>query len=266
VRRRRRWLRAAIAALAAAALVHAFAIEPRWLEVTRHRMRAPVAAPLTVAHLADLHTRGLGSIERSVLDALERERPDLVAITGDTIDRGDWTAAGPFLERVRAPLGVFLVDGNWEHWSGARADDAFFRSLGVQRLRNESARAREDLWVAGLDDATAGAPDPEAAIRGVPPRAALLVLFHSPSYFDVLAPRLAPRGEGVLALAGHTHGGQLRVPFLGAPWRPPGSGRFVSGWYESEGARLHVGRGVGTSILPARFACRPELALIRIEP
>ncbi len=78
---------------------------------------------------------------------------------------------------------------------------------------------------------------------------------------------IAPRLD--LAFAGHTHGGQVRLPLIGALWTPPGSGRYVAGWYsmsEAPRARMYVSRGVGTSVLPVRFLCRPEVALITLQP
>ena len=71
-------------------------------------------------------------------------------------------------------------------------------------------------------------------------------------------------GKCDLALAGHTHGGQVRLPWLPPLWLPRGSGRFVEGWYEREGSQMYVCRGIGMSILPIRFFCRPELAVITV--
>ncbi len=86
----------------------------------------------------------------------------------------------------------------------------------------------------------------------------MIMLFHSPSAFDSAA------RDGDLAFAGHTHGGQVRLPFVGALWTPPGSGRFLEGWYEQGGARMLVSRGVGTSMVPVRFLCSPEVARVVI--
>ena len=110
----------------------------------------------------------------------------------------------------------------------------------------------------GLDDAATGSPDLEIALRGVPPDAFVIALFHSPVYFDQLAARCP------LALAGHTHGGQVRIPLVPAFWLPRGSGRYLAGWYRRDAAEMYVSRGIGTSVLPMRFLCRPELAFITV--
>jgi predicted MPP superfamily phosphohydrolase len=159
---------------------------------------------------------------------------------------------------LHAPLGVFAVLGNWEHWQPPAAAREELARSGVTLLTNEGRLIAPGIWLAGVDDALAGNPDPDRALRDAPPGAFRIAIFHSPVAFDDMASRID------LALAGHTHGGQVRAPFLPPLWLPPGSGRFVAGWYESGKARMYVSRGVGTSIVDVRFACRPEVAIIRI--
>ncbi len=236
-------------------------IEPYLLQTTHHRVRGSVKTPLRIAHISDLHTGGFGLREKRLLAALERERPDLIAITGDTVDNGDLEAARPLIAAMHAPLGVFAVAGNWEHWRPVHGDEAaFYASAGARFLRNEAVRVRDDLYVLGLDDDLSGAPNMRGALVSVPADVMRLTLFHAPTGFGEAAPHTE------LALAGHTHGGQVRVPFLGAPWRPPGSGEFDRGWYHRDRSAMYVSQGVGTSILRVRFACRPELAIIDVAP
>jgi len=104
-----------------------------------------------------------------------------------------------------------------------------------------------------------GYADLDAARRGAPAGAQHIVLVHSPELFDSIT-------DGALVFAGHTHGGQVRLPLLGPLWTPPGSGRFVEGWYASGEARMLVSRGVGTSVLPVRFFSWPEVARVDIVP
>lgn len=94
----------------------------------------------------------------------------------------------------------------------------------------------------------------------MPADAFRLAVFHSPATFDDIA------GKIPVALAGHTHGGQVRIPLLPPIWLPYGSGDYVDGWYEKNGSRMYVTRGVGVSILPVRFLCRPEVAFITLTP
>jgi len=244
--------------------VDAFLVEPYWLEVSRHEIPAPVRTPVVLAHISDLHSMGLGRREKALLAALQAERPDVIVITGDSVpDHETGVTPEPVFEvlrRLRAPLGVFAVLGNWEHWRHVAREPAFWQAAGVTLLVNEARRVRDDLWVVGIDDPLAGGPDAAASFAHVPEGAARVVLMHSPEYFDSLA------DTGLIVLAGHTHGGQVRVPGLRPPWLPPGCGPYVEGWYERGSSRLFVSRGVGTSIVRARFWCRPELALVTLVP
>jgi predicted MPP superfamily phosphohydrolase len=256
---------------AAAVSAWAFLVEPDWIEVTRHRVKAPLRAPLTIAHLSDLHVASFGRREESLLRSLAAARPDLIVITGDSVsgtgapeelrrDDAPYAPVRDLLMRLRAPLGVFAVRGNWENWRPLTRERAFYEAAGVKLLVNEAARVRDDVWLLGLDEASNGAPDVAEAREGVPAHAYRIVLFHAPVAFDGVA------GREELALAGHTHGGQVRVPLLPPLWLPPGSDGYVAGWYEKRGSRLYVSRGIGTSIAPARLFCRPELAVHTLGP
>src|SRR2546429_3540761 len=268
----------------------AFWIEPDWIEATHHRIFAPLASPLKIAHLSDIHTHGLGCRERRMLALLESEEPDLIVITGDTVSNGGfddifretarrlkqarpktahdqglarendgrYEMCGEVLKHLHAPLGVWLVRGNWEHWWPLSDERKFYESVGVNFLLNAGRPVRDNIWILGFDDAVVGSPSLEAALAGVPPGAFKIALFHSPAYFERIASRCN------LAFAGHTHGGQVRLPFLRPLWLPPGCGGFLEGWYEQEGSRMYVSRGIGTSSLNVRFLCRPELALFTV--
>ena len=252
-----------VAALALALIglvLYAFAVEPYWIEVTYHQIEAPIPSPLKIAHLADIHTQGFGNRERTLLRILERERPDLIVVSGDTVvDGGTYEMCRTVLSRLRAPLGVWVVRGNWENWRPVTNERAFYQSTGVNFLLNENRQiGNRNLWIVGLDDAMSGRPDLETALAGVPPQAFTIALFHSPAYFDRIA------GRCHLAFAGHTHGGQIKFPWLGPLWLPAGCGRYLAGWYEQQGSRMYVNRGIGTSIIHARFLSRPEIAIITV--
>jgi uncharacterized protein len=245
-------------------------IEPVWIEVTRHEVQArALASPLRIAHLSDLHTHRIGKREETLLSLLEEAKPDVILITGDSMPTGgDHGAIRELLARLRAPLGKWLVRGNWEHLHAPERQREFYRAAGVRVLDNAAARIRDDVWLAGFDDLMAGAPDEAKAFAGVTPEGYRIGIFHSPEFFDRVS------GQLDLALAGHTHAGQVRLPFLPPLWLPGGSGRFVEGWYEGrpegrpEGRRgkLYVSRGIGNSRLEVRFNCRPELPIIDLRP
>jgi uncharacterized protein len=242
-------------------LLDALFIEPNWIQVTRWQVKGNVSSPLKIAHLSDLHTSHVGYRERKLLKLLDAEAPDIIVITGDTLSSwGTYRGESELLKRLHAPLGVWLVRGNWEVDHPLRHERQFYKSLGVHFLLNESAEVRKDIWLIGLDDPTFGHEDLSAALSKVPPNAYRIVLFHSPEFFSASA------GQYALALTGHSHGGQVRIPFLKPLWLPQGVGPYVQGWFEKDGSRMYVSRGIGMTLLPIRFDCRPELPIITIEP
>jgi len=194
-----------------------------------------------------------------MLELIEAERPDLIVITGDSINiPSDYPGLRDVLTHLHAPLGVWLVRGNHEDWWPVKNELEFYESAGAKLLLNSSAQVREDLWLVGLDDLYGGSPNANKAFAGVPDSAYKIALFHSPMFFDQIADRCD------VALAGHSHGGQVRLPFIGPVWLPPFSGQFVAGWFEQQGTRMFVSRGVGTSIVDVRFLSRPEIAIITV--
>ena len=247
------------------ALMGAYAhfIEPERIEVTRHAVDGKVAEPLRIAHISDLHTAGFGPREQNLVMLVRAEKPDLIVITGDTVDKGQLEPARDLLVNLSAPLGVWIVRGNWENWSVRQSTEVqrtFYQALGARFLSNSGALARPDVWVAGLDDPFSGEPDLVQALQGAPHAALKLVLMHAPDYFHEIG------GRFDIALAGHTHGGQVVLPFYGPLWLPPGGKNYVAGWYTRNGSQLFVSRGIGTSIAKVRFNARPELAIIDIRP
>jgi predicted MPP superfamily phosphohydrolase len=259
-----RWLRlsrlpGAASVLAVVVLGWTTQIEPYRLEVTRHHVSAATGRTITIAHISDLHTSGIGRRERALLREIEAAKPDVVAITGDTVDNGSVETLKSVVAAFRAPRGVFAVLGNWEHWRPMPAVETAFKQAGATLLTNDARELVPGLWIVGLDDVH-GFPSPDRAFQNVPPNVTSVTLLHSPAYFDRVASRTT------LALAGHTHGGQVRVPGLAPFWLPHGSNGYVEGWYERDRARLYVSRGIGTSILPVRAFCRPELAMITVSP
>lgn len=242
--------------------VDAFFIEPYRIEVTHSLVQAPLNRPLKIAHLSDLHTSGLGRREQKLFDLLSIEKPDAIVITGDTVTWGRhrYENIRPVLSRLHAPLGVWLVRGNWENYQPLHNERAFYSKLGVNFLLNEARPIRKDIWIAGLDDPSSGSPNLEAALSKVPKSAYVIAAFHAPGFFRQVA------GVVPLVLAGHTHGGQVRLPLIPVFWLPRDSGGFLDGWYEERGSRMYVSRGIGTTLLPMRFRCPPELSIITVGP
>ncbi len=242
-------------------------IEPYALEITRHEVPLPDLPPaldgLRLVHLTDLH-QGPVTPREVIADALRATkalRPDAVMITGDFVHRhwGDACPLARLLAGLAPPLGVWGCLGNHDYSSASRITSAL-ASGGVRMLRNAAAPLAPGLWVAGIEDTLRGRPDAGAAMAPVPRGAAAVFLTHNP--VGVFACDRYPW----LVLAGHTHGGQIRIP--GVPPRfPPGMDGFpyIAGWGVFDRARLYISRGVGMGGVPFRFRCRPELACITLR-
>lgn len=264
----RRTLLAASGALVGGAAVDAFAIEPNWLEVSEHDF--PVRGlrreldGFAIAQVTDAHLTRLGAVERDVALALRQEEVQLAVLTGDIIDSKERLPLLLEFCRTLQNAGVVLLAalGNWEHWGRIPFDDLakVYRDVGVTLLVNEARSLPDGIRVFATDDSTGGHSRLERP-GGRHPDARLL-LTHSPAYLDRIPDDY---GRNVLALAGHTHGGQVRLGSGAVPYTPPGSGRFVAGWYDVSYGSAYVSRGTGTSVVPARFTCRPELPVFRLR-
>jgi uncharacterized protein len=235
------------------------------VRVTEHRVAVPgLTRPIRVLQLTDLHLRTLDAWTDALAEQIRPLRADLVAITGDVVTRG-WSreAADRVLSAVPdAPLGRYAIMGNWEYWAGAppKKWTRVVEAHGLRLLRDDNVVLPE-LDLVGTDDVLAGDPDLDVAFAGLDPKRPKLVLTHSPAIF----PRVVRPGVKVV-LAGHTHGGQVRLPFAGPFFLPRGSGPYPWGWYEHEGAWMFVSRGIGWSVAPVRWRAPPEIAFIDLVP
>jgi predicted MPP superfamily phosphohydrolase len=252
-----------------AAGTDAFAWAPRRVQLTRHEVLVPSLAEelegFRIAHLSDIHLYdGLHLAARRAIELVREVDPDLTLVTGDLAENtGQLPEIEALLREVRGRRATIVTMGNWEHAVGITPDmlGRSSRAAGATFLLNETwteALGAARLAVVGLDDPLAGKPDPDAALRELPAGAFAIWAFHAPGFADRLRATSLPRPA--LALTGHTHGGQIRPPFV-PPITPPGSGRFVAGWYRDSFAPLYVSRGIGTTAVRARFRCPPEMAV-----
>jgi len=269
---RRTFLARAAAVAVTAAVGSSSSAQPRGhypFEVAQERaVLAGLRAPLRVAFLTDLHHGEFvrTASVRAWVDATLAETPGLVALGGDLVDQTPGTDpdAELFAElaRLRAPLGVWAVPGNHDHgrYRGIARYVARLRDAGVETLVNRGVAVRDDLFLAGIDDLRNGRPDLGAALRDRPEGGATLLLSHNP---DVLP--TVPVDVG-LTLCGHTHGGQVVLPGVGALVTSSRYGdRFLAGWVEGP-ARGYVSRGLGVTSLPLRVNCPAELTILDLQP
>jgi predicted MPP superfamily phosphohydrolase len=236
--------------------------------VYQRAVLAGLRAPLRAAWLTDLHhgQHVRSASVRAWVDATLAASPDLILLGGDLVDQNAGADAVADLiaelARLDAPLSVLAVMGNHDHgrFGNVQPFVGLLQAAGIEVLLNRGVSPRADLHVAGLDDLRNGWPDLRAALREHGPAAATLFLSHNP---DVLPE--VPIDVG-LTLSGHTHGGQVVLPGVGALYTSSRFGdRFRAGWVEGP-ARGYVSRGLGVSSIPVRINCPAELTILDLFP
>ncbi|MEZ5323632.1 MAG: metallophosphoesterase [Verrucomicrobiales bacterium] len=265
---------AALGSTGLATLGYGFKVEPGLLSITRREIVMPHLPGdldgLRVAMFGDLHYRPEVDepLMQKLVDAVNREAPDVVTIVGDYLEHDDWVIP-PMLEhlsRIESKHGIFAVMGNHDSWysAGSRVKK-MFKERGFDFLINEHSQVtinQSRLAIAGTDNVWDGHPDIAATFRGIARDTPTLALIHEPDYFDTVV----TGRDSILQLSGHSHGGQCRVPLIGyAPQTVRWGEKYIYGEFERSGSKLFVTRGVGTTGIRVRFACRPELAMLTLR-
>ena len=268
------------AALAAWSLIEPHLLRVRRFDVAMANL-PPATEGLRVVQLSDFHCSAITSrhIARHAVQAANAQKPDVIVLTGDYVSRPDSYAglllAGRWAKspmeyarqvaheigNLRAPEGVWAVHGNHDQSAGGfKVLDALLQECGVRVLTNSSTRLC-GLPLVGLDDLRVGRVDVRAACETVMPDEAQIILSHNPRVLPLLNNRNA------LVLSGHTHSGQVHVPFSRYRRRPfdmQGS-PFNEGWYQDQSARMYVNAGIGSVHLPLRFCCPPEITVFTLK-
>ena len=256
--------------------------EPRQLVTVRQTLALPGwpagAGPLRVALISDLHAGGpfvKPEKIREIVTRINAENPDLVLIAGDFISESLYghrgiigVVGGHYLdpEKIAEPLaalhpryGVFAVLGNhdWHY-----RPDKLTAALAVNHvtvLENRAVALPGGLWLAGIGDLFAGRNDLALAFKEIPPGAKVIALMHNPDLFPQLP------ASAILGIAGHTHGGQVSLPFIGPPFTSSRYGqRYVHGHIVENGRDFFVTSGIGETGLPVRFRVPPEIVILTL--
>lgn len=268
----------AVAALAGLlAVLWGFWIEPASIRVAEHELRLqrwPAALDgLRIAVISDLHAGApyitLAKIER-IVALSNAAKPDLVLITGDVYEN-EVLGGAPLapqavtarLEALQAPLGVHLVLGNHDHQLDLPALRKLIAASRLDLDDNHVERivtGRAPFWLIGLADIVSDIPDLHGTLATVDDEAPIIAFTHGPDLFPAVPARIS------LVVAGHTHGGQVRLPGLGALIVPSvyGRRRYAEG-HVIEQTDLFVATGIGTSHLPVRFGVPPEISILRLR-
>ncbi len=268
---------AALALLLVLLAAWAFLIEPNRLVFREEVIQLPNWPAgfenLKIAVLSDLHV-GSPYIDAAKLNYIVMQvnaaQPDLVVLLGDYVIQE--VVGGKFVEpevfaqnlkNLRARHGVYAVLGNHDWWyDGARVRRAL-EDVGIRVLDDEVARVERNgkpIWLAGLADAWTNQTNIKGTLAQVTDESPVIALTHNPDLFVRLPPRIA------LTLAGHTHGGQVKLPFVGRLKVPSEFGqRYAAGHVVEGGRHLFVTTGIGTSIIPVRFGVPPEVVFLTLK-
>jgi len=268
---------------------HAGGVEVVEIELRSARWPQELAG-LSIVQLSDLHYRNpaSGALVRAGVALANDLQPDIVVLTGDYVARSTRHAAdcARELSRLRAPHGVFAVLGNHEVWTDADYIARELAGAGIVTLRDERVGldvGGRCLWLVGIEDTgytgynvpplnsiarfrKAWRPKVEILERllaPIPASEPRIVLVHNPDFVTML-----PNEPIDLVLAGHTHGGQIRLPLIDAPVVPSCFGnRHARGLLRaSNGAVCYVNKGIGLWPVRLRLSCRSEVTRIRLYP
>ena len=230
----------------------------------------------SIALLSDFHYDPYFSVHplRSSISLVNDLYPDMIVLTGDFVsepffghDRAKAASAAEpcaqLLRQMQAPYGLWAVLGNHDVVTDPDRVTNSLRSQGIQVLINQSVPIERNgarFWLGGVDDALERAADLSATLHNIPSDEPIVLLAHEPDYADFVAHYPVD-----LQLSGHTHGGQVRVPFVRPLYLPPLGRKYVWGLYNIGELALYTNRGLGTVNVPVRMNCPPEITLLTLR-
>ena len=222
-----------------------------------------------LVQISDIHLDGWMNRKRleEFIDLVNDQQPDLVAITGDFISHPSAhheTELATALRQIRARFGSVAVLGNHDHWADAQMVRRALKASGVRDLSNRFITLEcqgTQLHIAGVDDVVEQLDRLDLVLNSLPEKGSAILLAHEPDFANTSA----ASGRFDLQLSGHSHGGQVVLPLIGAPILPPLGRLYPSGLYQVGGMYQYTNRGLGMTGFHLRFNCHPEVTVITLE-
>ena len=257
---------------------YGFLVEPGWVKVENVRLKlsrlARVFSGLRIAQISDIHMGGWMNSRRfqHVAELILAQKPDLLLITGDFLYGHSFTDASrdsiQDVIKVLAPLAKsipsFAVLGNHDYWTNSEAIREMLSICGVMDLTNTVhtlTRGCDNLHLCGVDDVWAGDVRLDEVVAQLIDNSTAILLAHEPDFADWSA----ATHKFDLQISGHTHGGQVGIPFFGAPVLPYLGRKYPRGLYKVGKMFQYTNRGVGMHGLAIRLNCPPEITLFTLE-
>lgn len=248
--------------------------EQDWVDLEQICVELPNLEPefdgYRIAQISDFHI-GTWVTRRhleEVVELVNRQKPDLVAITGDFVTFSPQLFSRDLVEtlgKLSPRDKTVAILGNHDHWSDPGLIRQVIREIGAVDLSNRVItlyRGTAKLHLAGVDDYMDGHDRLDLVLDQMPDRReAAVLLAHEPDFADFAA----ETGRFDLQISGHTHGGQIRIPYLGAPFLPRYGRKYPSGLYHVNGLTLYTNRGIGTAEFNVRWNCRPEITIFTLQ-
>ena len=268
--------------LGAGGIKYITGVEPGWFEVSEVRLTLPRLlksfSGLRMVQISDIHIGPWMSMEsvKSIFEMALAQSPDMIALTGDYVltfgrrgsDRNTYTKEldelAVLLKDMSDRCFTVAVQGNHDYYYDTHAVQSSFRRGNVKLLINSVhtlERNGERLHIAGLDDVYEHRDDFEALMAQLPDDGCAILLAHEPDFADISS----ATGRFDLQISGHSHGGQVVLPFVGPPILPDWGKKYPLGLYQVGGMFQYTNRGVGNSIPAVRFNCRPEITVFTLE-
>lgn len=269
---RRRFISIILGLIPSAILIDSLWIEKYFIEVNEFFLgkATPDSSSIKVIQVSDLHLQKVESKHHRLATKINEVKPDLILFTGDAIDKAEnLSALDDFLKLLDDTVQKVAILGNWEYWGNI--DLIHLRKIYEQHkctlLVNESKQftfQNRTIAITGTDDFVGGQADITKAMSNYVTSDHHIILNHCPEYSEVVQEKLSKSIPTDVILSGHTHGGQINI-FSYIPFLPPGSGRFVKGWYREQTPPIYVSKGIGTSKVHARFGARAEVAVFHLS-
>lgn len=254
-------------------IFYAARIEPYWIATRTVNVASPLFSQnlknVKIVQISDLHISEIRPYEKGLIRRINRLKPDLLFITGDFINEADDVELVlEVLGQMKAKYGIYAVLGNNEYYYLNEED--FIRALrraGVRALKHENLKIdlgdKGSFWLAGLSYRYGAEPYLKQAFAGVPVNEPKILITHDPDVVDING--LADFDPQIV-MAGHTHGGQIGIPFIRRLSDKAETSRYMAGGHVTDkGLLLYVNRGIATTIPAARFLCRPEITVYKLK-
>jgi predicted MPP superfamily phosphohydrolase len=254
--------------------IYSVFIERYIIETNTYRISVPnlpaAFSGFRIVQLSDLHHGFLVPLEliRHVIHRANALKPDIIVCTGDYVLKKKSISqiddVWPVISELSAPSGVYSVLGNHDHWADTARSDYWLKKSG-QDLRHKVTRIErggQNLWLAGAGDLYTDHKNLDRLLVKIPDSDCRIVLAHNPDSADTPFTRRVD-----LMICGHTHGGQVNIPFIGPPILPVRNKTYTNGLKRSKrGLKVFISKGIGWATYPVRFNCLPEIVVLELTP